>query len=46
MKKVRISVTVGEDKNKFLDSEVKKENYRNKSHAVEEAIKLLKEKTK
>ena len=44
--KKRISATVEEEKIKFLKEIVKKEKYRNSSHAIEEAIKLLREKIK
>jgi len=42
--KNRISVTIEEKRDKFLDELVKRERYRNKSHAIEEAVKLLEEK--
>ena len=44
--KKRISATVEEEKIKFLKEIVKKEKYRNSSHAIEKAIKLLREKIK
>ena len=39
--KKRISATVDGETEKILDEILKRSNYRNKSHAVEEAIKLL-----
>ena len=42
--KERISATVDEETIKLIDEEMKKGKYRNKSHVIEEAIKLLKEK--
>lgn len=41
--KIRVSATVDEKTNKFLDNLLKIGKYRNKSHIIEEAIKLLKE---
>jgi Arc/MetJ-type ribon-helix-helix transcriptional regulator len=42
--KVRISATVEEKNNKYLDSLLKNSKYRNKSHVIDTAIELLKEK--
>lgn len=42
--KVRISATIDEKTEKILDSIMKDGRYRNKSHAIEDAIELLKEK--
>ena len=44
--KVRISATIDENTSRIIDEEMKKGVYRNKSHVIEEAIKLLKEKKK
>ncbi len=41
--KKRISATIDEKTEKLLNSLLKDENYRNKSHVIETAIKLLKE---
>ncbi len=41
--KVRISATVDKEKEVFLDRIVKEGKYRNKSHAIEEAIEMLME---
>ena len=42
--KKRISATIDEKTEKLLNSLLKDGSYRNKSHAIETAIKLLKEK--
>ena len=42
--KARISVTIEKEANRFLKSLLKEGKYRNKSHIIEEAIKLLREK--
>ena len=42
MTKKRISVTVDENTDRFLDSLLKDGRYRNKSHAVEEIIRSFK----
>ena len=39
--KVRVYATIDRDNDRFLDEEVKLGNYRNKSHAIEDAIKTL-----
>ena len=44
--KKRISATVDEKTLSFLKEILKKGIFRNKSHVIEEAIKLLKEKVK
>ena len=44
--KVRISATIDKKTEKILKSLIKDGNYRNKSHAIEKAIELLKEKKK
>lgn len=44
--KVRVSATIERDNDKFLDEEVKMGKYRNKSHAIEEGIKLLRGRTR
>lgn len=44
--KKRISATVDEKTEKIIEEILKKGNFRNKSHVIEEAIKLLKEKRK
>jgi len=41
--KKRISATIDEKTERILDSLLKEGKFRNKSHAIEEAIKLLKE---
>jgi len=41
--KIRISATIDEKTDKLLDSLLKAGKYRNKSHIIEEAIKILKE---
>lgn len=41
--KKRISATIDEKTEKLLNSLLKDGNYRNKSHVIETAIKLLKE---
>ena len=41
--KIRISATIDESTEKDLDSLMKKGDYRNKSHVIEKAIKVLKE---
>ena len=40
--KIRISATIDEKTEKILDSLLKDVNFRNKSHAIEKAIELLK----
>ena len=42
--KVRISATVEEKNKKYVDSLLKNSKYRNKSHVIDKAIELLKEK--
>jgi Arc/MetJ-type ribon-helix-helix transcriptional regulator len=42
--KERVSATIDESTSKIIDEMLKKGNYRNKSHVIEDAIKLLKEK--
>lgn len=42
--KIRISATVDKETEKIIEEFLKKGKYRNKSHVIEEAIKLLKEK--
>lgn len=42
--KVRISATIDEKTERILDTLLKDKKYRNKSHAIETAIDLLKEK--
>ncbi len=42
--KVRISATIEKDTDKILDEILKDSKYRNKSHIIEEAIKILAEK--
>ena len=44
MVKVRISATVAKKNLKIIKSLLKEGNYRNKSHVIETAIELLKEK--
>jgi Arc/MetJ-type ribon-helix-helix transcriptional regulator len=41
--KVRISATINPETLKVLEKIVKENNYRNYSHAIEDAIKILKE---
>ena len=41
--KIRISATIDSKTNKTLDELLEKGKYRNKSHIIEEAIKLLEE---
>lgn len=41
--KERISATVDKDIVKIIDSLVEKRNYRNKSHVIETAIRMLEE---
>lgn len=41
--KIRISATIDEKTEKILDSLLKDNKFRNKSHAIEKAIELLKE---
>jgi len=41
--KTRISATIDKETLKIIKSLLKKGNYRNKSHVIETAIKLLKE---
>lgn len=40
--KVRISATIDEKTEKILEDLVKMRKYRNKSHAIEDAIEMLK----
>jgi len=42
--KERVSATIDEKTSKIIDEVMKKGKYRNKSHIIEEAIKLLREK--
>ena len=42
--KVRISATIDEETEKIIDTILKKGNYRNKSHVIEDAIKSFKDK--
>jgi len=42
--KVRVSATIDEGTDKILNSLLKDGKYRNKSHIIEKAIELLKEK--
>lgn len=42
--KKRISATIDEKTEKILDSLIKESSFRNKSHIIEEAIKLVKQK--
>ena len=44
--KTRISATVDEETSKIIDDILKKGEFRNKSHVIEKAIKLLKEEIK
>lgn len=44
--KKRVSATIDDSSVKIIDEILKKGKYRNKSHVIEEAIKLLKEKEK
>lgn len=44
--KKRVSATVDEETIEIIDEILKKGKYRNKSHVIEDAIKLLKEKLK
>jgi len=44
--KKRISATVDEETERLIELILKKGNFRNKSHVIESAIKLLKEKIK
>jgi Arc/MetJ-type ribon-helix-helix transcriptional regulator len=44
--KERVSATVDKATSKVIEDILKKGKYRNKSHIIEEAIKLLKEKDK
>ena len=41
--KVRISATIDEKTDRILDNLLKEGNYRNKSHLIEEAIKIFAE---
>jgi len=41
--KTRISATIDEKTNKLIDSLLKDNKFRNKSHVIEKAIELLKE---
>jgi len=43
--KLRISATIEEETNKFLDEIMREGGYRNKSHVIESAIKFLRKKT-
>ena len=40
--KKRISATIDKETLKIIDEILKKDNYRNKSHVIEEAIKQIK----
>jgi len=42
--KVRISATIEDKNNKYLDSLLKNSRYRNRSHVIDTAIELLKAK--
>jgi len=42
--KERVSATIDEKTSKIIDEMLKEGNYRNKSHVIEDAIKMLKEK--
>ena len=42
--KKRISATIDEETEEILNSLIKESPFRNKSHIIEEAIKLIKEK--
>ena len=42
--KKRISATIDEETEKIIEEKLKEGRYRNKSHVIEESIKLLKEK--
>ena len=42
--KKRLSITIEEDLIKWMDNEVKKVEYRNRSHLIEVAVSRLKEK--
>ena len=42
--KTRISATIDEETKKIIEDILKKNNYRNKSHVIEEAIKQFKKK--
>ena len=42
--KVRVSATVEDKNKKYIDSLLKNSKYRNKSHMIDTAIELLKEK--
>jgi len=44
--KKRVSATIDEETEKIINDILKKGSYRNKSHIIEEAIKLLKDKKK
>ncbi len=44
--KIRTSATIDPETKKLIDSLIKSGSYRNKSHVIENAIKLLWEKTK
>ena len=39
--KERVSATIDPETSRLLENIIKKGNYRNKSHAIEDAIKLL-----
>ncbi len=41
--KIRVSATIDPETEKILDQLMKEGNYRNKSHIIEDAILLLKE---
>ena len=42
--KVRVSATIDKETEKIINSILEKRNYRNKSHIIEDAIKLLNKK--
>ncbi len=42
--KVRVSATIDEKNKKYVDSLLKDSKYRNKSHVIDTAIELLREK--
>lgn len=44
--KKRVSATIDESTEKIIEELLKKGKYRNKSHVIEDAIKLLREKKK
>jgi len=43
--KIKISITIDEDLIKWIDSQIKKKKFANRSHSLEYAITLLKEKS-